>query len=37
MVSYRVGLALMLGLMLFATTNDLRRTNIFHFLGGLFS
>ncbi len=37
MVSYRVGLALLLGLMLFATTNDLLRTHAFHFLGGLFS
>ena len=37
MVTYRVGLALVLGLMLFATTNDLRRNNVFHFLGGLFS
>ena len=36
-VSYRVGLALLLGLMLFATTNDLQRINVFHFLGGLFS
>jgi len=36
-VSYRVGLALVLGLMLFATTNDLRRSSIFHFLGGPFS
>ena len=37
MASYRVGLALLLGLMLFATTNDLLRINAFHFLGGLFS
>jgi len=36
-VSYRVGLALLLGLMLFATTNDLRHSSVFHFLGGLFS
>jgi regulator of sigma E protease len=36
-VSYRVGLALLLGLMLFATTNDLQRINVFRFLGGLFS
>jgi regulator of sigma E protease len=36
-VSYRVGLALLIGLMLFATTNDLQRINVFHFLGGLFS
>jgi regulator of sigma E protease len=35
--SYRVGLALLLGLMLFATTNDLQRSSVFHFLGGLFS
>jgi regulator of sigma E protease len=32
--SYRVGLALLLGLMLFATTNDLQRSHFFHFLGG---
>jgi regulator of sigma E protease len=36
-MSYRVGLALLLGLMLFATTNDLRHSSVFHFLGGLFS
>ena len=36
-VSYRVGLALLLGLMLFASTNDLQRPSVFHFLGGLFS
>ena len=36
-LSYRVGLALLLGLMLFATTNDLQRGRVFHFLGGLFS
>jgi regulator of sigma E protease len=36
-LSYRVGLALVVGLMLFATTNDLRRNNVFHFLGGPFS
>ena len=36
-VSYRVGLALLLGLMLFATTNDLRHSSVFHFLGGPFS
>jgi regulator of sigma E protease len=36
-VSYRVGLALLLGLMLFATTNDLRHSSVFHFLGGMFS
>jgi regulator of sigma E protease len=35
--SYRVGLALLLGLMLFATTNDLHHSSVFHFLGGLFS
>jgi regulator of sigma E protease len=35
--SYRVGLALLLGLMLFATSNDLQHSNVFHFLGGLFS
>ena len=34
---YRVGLALLVGLMLFATCNDLQRLNVFHFLGGLFS
>ena len=37
MASYRVGLALLLGLMLFATTNDLLHSSVFHFLGGLFS
>jgi regulator of sigma E protease len=36
-VGYRVGLALLIGLMLFATTNDLQRINVFQFLGGLFS
>lgn len=36
-LSYRVGLALLLGLMLFATTNDLQRGRVFHFLGGPFS
>ncbi len=35
--SYRVGLALLLGLMLFAVTNDLQRSGVLHFLGGLFS
>lgn len=35
--SYRLGLALLLGLMLFATTNDLQRSSVLHFLGGLFS
>lgn len=34
---YRVGLALVLGLMLFATWNDLQRLRVLHFLGGLFS
>jgi regulator of sigma E protease len=34
---YRVGLALLLGLMLFATWNDLHRLRVFQFLGGLFS
>jgi regulator of sigma E protease len=33
----RVGLALMLGLLLFTTANDLNRSGLFHFLGGLFS
>jgi len=33
----RVGLALVLGLMLFATWNDLQRLRAFEFLGGLFS
>jgi len=33
-VGFRVGLALLLGLMLFATTNDLLRSSFFHFLGG---
>lgn len=35
--SYRVGLALVLGLMLFATWNDLQNLQAFQFLGGLFS
>jgi regulator of sigma E protease len=35
--STRVGLALLLGLMLFATTNDLQLGSVLHFLGGLFS
>jgi regulator of sigma E protease len=30
---YRVGLALVLGLMLFATWNDLQRLHVFNFLG----
>ena len=34
---YRVGLALLLCLMLFATWNDLSRLRVFHFFGGLFS
>ena len=34
---YRVGLALLLCLMLFATWNDLSRLRLFHFFGGLFS
>jgi regulator of sigma E protease len=34
---YRVGLALVLGLMLFATWNDLQRLNVFKFFGALFS
>ena len=34
---YRVGLALVLGLMLFATWNDLQRLHVFNFIGGLFS
>jgi len=34
---YRVGLALLVGLMLFAAWNDLQRPRVFHFLGSLFS
>jgi len=34
---YRVGLALVLGLMLFATWNDLQRLRVLNFLGGFFS
>lgn len=34
---YRVGLALVLGLMLFATWNDLQRLNVFKIFGALFS
>jgi regulator of sigma E protease len=34
---YRVGLALVLGLMLFATWNDLQRLPVFKTLGGLFT
>ena len=36
-MGYRVGLALMAGLMLFATWNDLQKLNLFKFLGGLVS
>ncbi|WP_174300652.1 RIP metalloprotease [Caulobacter sp. S45] len=36
-VGYRVGLALLLSFMLFATWNDLQRLNVFKFFGGLFS
>jgi regulator of sigma E protease len=35
--SYRVGLALLLGLMVFATWNDLQQLRVFQFLGDLFS
>jgi regulator of sigma E protease len=35
--SYRLGLALLLLFMLFATWNDLQRLRVFNFLGGLFS
>jgi regulator of sigma E protease len=34
---YRLGLALVLGLMLFATWNDLQRLRVFKLIGGLFS
>jgi regulator of sigma E protease len=34
---YRVGLALLLGLMLFATWNDLQQLHVFKLIGGLFS
>ena len=34
---YRVGLALLVGLMLFATWNDLQRLRVFHIFGSLFS
>jgi regulator of sigma E protease len=34
---YRVGLALVLGLMLFATWNDMQRLRVFNLFGGLFS
>ena len=36
-VGYRAGLALLAGLMLFATWNDLGRQRVFHFFGSLFS
>ena len=36
-MGYRVGLALLLGLMLFVTWNDLQHLRVFQFLGGLFS
>ena len=36
-VGYRVGLALLLGLMLFATWNDLQQLRVFKLLGDLFS
>ena len=35
--SFKVGLALVLGLMLFATWNDLQSLQVFKNLGGLFS
>jgi regulator of sigma E protease len=35
--SYRLGLALLLGLMLFVTWNDLQRLRVFQVIGGLFS
>lgn len=35
-VGYRVGLALIVGLMLFATWNDVRQLSLFRMLGGLF-
>lgn len=34
---YRIGLALLVGLMLFATWNDVQRLPLFHLLGSLFS
>jgi regulator of sigma E protease len=34
---YRVGLALLVGLMLFTTWHDLQRLQVFHFFGALFS
>jgi regulator of sigma E protease len=36
-ISYRLGLALLVGFMLFATWNDFQRLRVFNFLGGLFS
>jgi regulator of sigma E protease len=36
-VGYRAGLALLVGLMLFATWNDLGRQQVFHIFGSLFS
>lgn len=33
--SYRLGLAMLIGLMVFATWNDLRQLRVFQFLGGL--
>ena len=34
---YRMGFALLIGLMLFVTWNDLQRLRVFHLIGGLFS
>lgn len=36
-MGYRIGLVLLVGLMLFATWNDLRKLSLFQFLGGLSS
>ena len=36
-LAYRAGLAMLLGLMLFATWNDLQRLRVFQVIGGLFS
>lgn len=36
-IGYRIGLVLLLGLMLFATRNDLQHMGVFKFFGGLFS
>ena len=36
-VGYRIGLVLLLGLMLFATRNDLQQFQVFKFIGGLLS